>query len=136
MLTVEEDNLPPPDGLLKLYENMDRFDAIGGLYWCKGEQGQPMIYGNPSEMPKDFRPQLPIADAIQPCNGLGMGFTLFKIAMFKKIEKPWFKTMQGLTGTMTQDLYFFERAGRAGFRFACDTRIKVGHLDVNTGEIW
>lgn len=141
LLTVEEDNLPPPDGLLRLVENMDKFDAIGGLYWTKGCGGQPMIYGDVKAMPKDFKPQPPIPDSIQPCNGLGMGFTLFRIAMFKKIEKPWFKTLQEYqpgqgAKLMTQDLFFFEKAGRAGFRFASDNRVKVGHLDVSTGEIW
>ena len=31
ILTIEEDNMPPPDGLLKLYESMDRLDVVGGL---------------------------------------------------------------------------------------------------------
>ena len=83
MLTLEEDNLPPPDGLLKLYENIDKYDAIGGLYWTKGEAGQPMIYGDPNVMPKNFIPQIPKPDTIQPANGLGMGFTLFKLDMFR-----------------------------------------------------
>ena len=29
ILTLEEDNMPPPDGLLKLYESMDKFDVVG-----------------------------------------------------------------------------------------------------------
>lgn len=145
MLTVEEDNLPPPDGLLRLLENMDKYDAIGGLYWTKGDEGQPMIYGSPMAMPKDFRPQKPIPDTIQPCNGLGMGFTLFKISMFKKLKErgvwPLFRTVQDYQygvgmKVMTQDLFFFQQAGQEGFSFACDTRVKVGHLDPNTGEIW
>jgi len=135
MLTLEEDNLPPSDGLLKLYENMDKFDAIGGLYFTKGEGGMPMCYGNPQEMPKNFRPQLPIPDTVQPCNGLGMGFTLFKISMFKKLPKPWFKTVQEGGKSMTQDLFFFEQAGREGYRFASDNRVKVGHMD-GDGTIW
>ena len=84
MLTIESDNLPPPDGLLKLYESMDKFDAVSGLYWTKGEAGQPMIYGRPDEMPKTFMPQLPIAEHGVAVNGLGMGFTLFKITMFQE----------------------------------------------------
>src|SRR5208337_4922267 len=32
VLTIEEDNAPPPDGLVKLYENIDKYDVIGGLY--------------------------------------------------------------------------------------------------------
>jgi hypothetical protein len=33
LLTLEEDNMPPPDGLLKLYESIDEYAAVGGLYW-------------------------------------------------------------------------------------------------------
>lgn len=141
ILTLEHDNMPPPDGLLKLYESIGKFDAVGGLYWTKGELGQPMIYGNPYEMPKNFVPQVPAPNALQECNGLGMGFTLFKLDMFKKLAKPWFKTLQrfdpqkGSEGA-TQDLYFFSNAGREGYRFACDTRVKVGHLSVEDGMIW
>jgi hypothetical protein len=141
VLTIEEDNMPPPDGLLKLYENMDKFDVIGGLYWTKGEGGQPMIYGNPKVIPKNFIPQLPISESLQECNGLGMGFNLFKLEMFRKVPQPWFKTMQEFTPgkgakVCTQDLYFFENAGKMGYKFACDTRIKVGHYSVEEDKIW
>jgi len=94
ILTIETDNCPAPDGLLKLYEAIQDFDAVGGLYWTKGEGGQPMIYGDPKVMPKNFIPQLPLIDSIQECNGLGMGFTLFKMDVFRKVPKPWFKTLQ------------------------------------------
>ena len=143
ILTIEEDNMPPPDGLLKLYENMDDFDVIGGLYWTKGEGGQPMIYGDPKVTPLNFIPQIPISEGIQPANGLGMGFNLFKLDIFKneKILKPWFKTLQEFTPqtgakAYTQDLYFYEKAGKAGCKFACDTRVKVGHYDINMDVVW
>ncbi len=137
MLTVEEDNMPPADGLLKLYESMEKYDVVGGLYWTKGEAGQPMIYGNPKEMPKNFIPQIPQADTIQQANGLGMGFNLFRLSMFRKLTKPWFKTQQeiGKAG-FSQDLYFYNEAGREGYTFACDTRVKVGHYDPNSQMIW
>ena len=66
VLTLEEDNLPPPDGLLKLYENIDDYAAVGGLYWTKGEGGQPMIYGDPHGI-LNFIPQVPVPEAIQEC---------------------------------------------------------------------
>jgi hypothetical protein len=141
ILTLEEDNLPPPDGLIRLYEGMEQFDVVGGLYWTKGEEGQPMIYGDPAVMPKSFAPQMPQHEALQEANGLGMGFNLFKIEMFKKLPKPWFKTMQEyIPGQgmklMTQDLYFYEQAAMHGFRFACDTRVKVGHYDNVNDLVW
>lgn len=140
MLTVEQDNCPPSDGLLKLYEDMDRCDCAAGLYWTKGEAGQPMIYGNPKVFPKNFIPQIPQPDTLQECNGLGMGFNLFKIEMFKKLPSPWFRTVQEITAqgarAYTQDLWFFENAGRQGFKFACDTRVKVGHYDAANKMMW
>jgi hypothetical protein len=143
ILTLEEDNMPPPDGLLKLYESMDKFDVVQGLYWTKGEGGQPMIYGDPKVMPKNFIPQVPQVDTVQECNGLGMGFNLFRSKIFRdpNIPKPWFKTLQEFqpgqgVRCYTQDLYFYENAGKAGYRFACDTRVKVGHFDVQADLIW
>lgn len=143
MLTLEEDNMPPPDGLLKLYESMDKYDAVGGLYWTKGEGGLPMIYGAPGVIPKNFIPQMPVYDTVQQCNGLGMGFTLFKMEIFKnpRIPKPWFKTKQEYksgvgVSSYTQDLYFFENAGREGYKFACDCRVKVGHYDLQNDIVW
>jgi hypothetical protein len=141
VLTLEEDNCPSPDGLLKLYESIQKFDVVGGLYWVKGENGQPMIYGDPGVMPKNYIPQLPQLDTVQECNGLGMGFTLFKLDLFRKVPKPWFKTLQEYAPNQgmrmaTQDLYFFQEASKYGGRFACDTRVRVGHWDNDNQIMW
>jgi hypothetical protein len=141
MLTIEEDNLPPPDGHLKLLESIVDFDAVGGLYWTKGDGGMPMCYGQPSAIPKNFIPWLPPPGTVAQCNGLGMGFTLFRMAMFKKMPKPWFKTVQDFTPgvgakAFTQDLWFFQEAAKFGYRFASDTRCLVGHFDPQTGIVW
>lgn len=142
LLTLEEDNMPPPDGLLKLYENIDKYAIVGGLYWTKGEDGMPMIYGDPKRV-LAFNPQTPQPEMIQECNGLGMGFTLFDMKLFRdeKIPKPWFQTIQSwspVSGSQmgTQDLYFMGNVRRAGYRIASDNRVKVGHLDTQTGIVW
>jgi hypothetical protein len=141
VLTVEEDNLPPTDGLLKLYESIEKgFDCVAGLYWTKGETGQPMIYGDPKVMPRNFIPQIPQPEMLQHCNGLGMGFNLWRIDSFKRklkdMARPWFKTVQERGAQFTQDLWFFNEAAKHGFKVACDTRVKVGHLDVQSGIVW
>lgn len=142
VLTLESDNIIPPDGLLKLYENMEEYDAVGGLYWTKEESGNPLMWGNPKEFPANFIPQLPVEGGIVPVRGLSMGFTLFKLDMFRKVEYPWFKTIQEFspekssTDVIGQDMYFFDKAGKQGFKFAVDCRVLVGHLDESTGIIW
>jgi hypothetical protein len=140
ILTVEEDNLPPSDGLLKLYESIEKgYDCVAGLYWVKGPGGQPMIYGNPNVMPRNFAPQIPLPDALQHCNGTGMGFNLWRIESFQKklkdMPKPWFKTVQEKGSQFTQDLFFFNNAAMHGFKVASDNRVKVGHLD-SDGIVW
>lgn len=149
IMTLEEDNMPPPDGLLKLFESIEggvdgkKYDCVGGLYWTKGPQGQPMIYGDPNVHPRNFVPQVPVVDAVQPANGLGMGFNLFRTKMFtdKRIPKPWFKTIQSYepgVGSQagTQDLYFYGNAGKLGYKFASDNRVKVGHYDIKEDIVW
>jgi hypothetical protein len=143
ILTLEDDNMPPPDGLTRLFEGIDQFDIIGGLYWTKGEAGQPMIFGDPRTPPINFIPQLPLEDQLQPCVGLGMGFTLFKMAIFKdaRVPRPFFKTIQdyspehGIRWT-TQDMHFFVNIYNLGYKVAVDTRIKIGHYDQEKDIIW
>jgi len=136
MLTIEEDNSIPSDALLKLYESMGKFDAVSGLYWTKGVDGQPMCYGDPGTMPKNFVPQPPPVDCVKEYNGLGMGCCLFKLEMFRKMPKPWFKTQQDSGGSATQDLFFFMNAAKYGYRFAVDGRVKVGHWDQASQTMW
>jgi hypothetical protein len=136
LLTLEHDNAPPPDGLVKLLARMEenpQFSAIGGLYWTKGLAGVPQIWGDPKASDLNFRPQPPVAGKLVECCGLGMGFTLFRLKMFKdkKLRKPWFKTTASRDeGTATQDLYFWTDARNHGYRCAVDCDVRVGHLDL------
>lgn len=132
ILTIEEDNLPPADGLLKLYENIGEYDVVGGLYWHKSKDGFPMLFGDPDKDPMDSAPQTPKSGQVQRVNALGMGFNLFKLDMFRKVPEPWFKTVEHSnneegSAQMTQDFYFYRKAGALGFKFACDNKILVGH---------
>lgn len=144
ILTLEADNIIPPDALLMLLESINLgMDVVGSLYWTKGVGGQPMIYGNPGEMPRNFIPQLPQENTLQRCNGLGMGMTLFKLSIFKDqgFQKPFFRTVQDYqpgvgARNYTQDLFFFEMACTLGYKIACDTRVRVGHYDEENDIVW
>lgn len=141
ILTLEHDNTPPQEGVLMLCESMDKhpeLDCIGGLYWTKGMNGVPQIWGDPSDPVLNFRPQVPLVDQVQECNGTGMGFNLWRIKMFKdkKLRRPFFKTIAGKEGVGTQDLYFWTDAKKYGYRCAVDTRVRVGHYDHETKTCW
>lgn len=154
VLTLEDDNLPPPDAHVRLLESIamgSGFDAVSGLYFTKGDLSMPMAYGDPAEYsrtgvlgfaPLDIRRALELGRVV-PVNGIAMGCALWKVEMFRQIEPPWFVTVAdvvpeqgGAVMAMTQDLYFCRRAVQAGKRFAVDTRVRVGHLDTTSGVVY
>lgn len=144
ILTIETDNLPPPDGVLKLLRQMEahpEFSCIGGLYWTKFEHGVPQIWGDPSDPVLNFRPQAPKQGQLVECCGTGLGFNLWRVSMFRDLlargVKPLFKTKASLEeGVGTQDLAFWTEARKYGHRCAIDCGVLVGHLDPSSGFVW
>jgi hypothetical protein len=144
ILTLEHDNAPPPDGVIKLIERMEQhpeFACIGGLYFTKGEGGVAQIWGDPRDVVTNFRPQLPDPNGgLVECCGTGMGFNIFRISMFKddRLKKPWFRTLNGKNGEGlgTQDLVFWGDARKYGYRCAIDCSVRVGHFDVGADFMW
>ena len=70
-----------------------------------------------------------------------MGFNLFKLDIFKDpdLPKPWFKTVQEVSGggaKAIHRIYTFMRSRKAGYKFACDCRVKAGHYDYENELIW
>jgi len=151
IMTIEDDNLVPPDAHIRLLESIEQtgYDAVSGIYFTKGDVGMPMAYGDPDEYRKtgvlEFRPRDVRAALskghLMEVNGIAMGCALWKIQLFKDIPKPWFVTVadyipdKGIQ-CFTQDLNFCEKAKKAGRKFGVDFRVRVGHLDVNTGIVY
>ena len=149
IMTMEDDNIPPPDAHIRLLESIEhgtKWDAVSGIYFTKGELTMPMAYGDPEEYratgildfkPRDIREALKHGHLME-VNGIAMGCALWRMDLFREIPPPWFVTVadvvpgQGIMG-FTQDLYFCRQAKLAGKRFLVDFRVKVAHLDINSG---
>ena len=141
ILTVEHDNVPPPDGVIRLIAAMDKhpeYACIGGLYYTKGEGGVAQIWGDPTDPVLNFRPLPPKAGEVVECCGTGMGFNLWRLSMFKdeRLRRPWFKTLAGREGVGTQDLYFWGDARKHGYRGAIDCDVLVGHYSPAEDIVW
>ena len=142
ILTLEHDNTPPQDGILKLIAAMDEhpeFACIGGLYYTKGEGGVAQIWGDVTDPLVNFRPQPPDPNGgLVECVGTGMGFNLWRLATFKdeRLRKPWFQTIAGGEGVGTQDLFFWADARKYGYRAAIHCGVKVGHYDAGSDFCW
>lgn len=138
ILTMEHDNLPASDAVVKLLDHMEshpEYACIGGLYFLKGPGGVAQIWGDPKDPVLNFRPQPPDPQGgLVECCGTGMGFNLWRMSMFrdKKLRRPWFKTLSGKEGRGigTQDLYFWADARKHGYRCAVACDVKVGHYDL------
>jgi len=148
VFTIESDNIcSTGTEVLRLLAAMDKYpeySAISGLYWTKGEGGVPQIWGDIKDPVQNYRPQVPQAGRVVECYGIGMGFALYRMEMFrelerKKVEKPWFKTLgkdPDDKGVGTQDLYFWGQKARPnGFRCAVDCSTTIGHI-ADDGRIW
>ena len=151
VMTMEDDNIQPPDAHLRLLECIEwgKFDAVSGIYFTKGDVGMPMAYGDPEEFrktgnlefkPRDVRAALANGNVME-VNGIAMGCSLYRMELFRELPPPWFVTVADVIPGMgarcfTQDLHFCERAKRVGKRFAVDFRVRVGHMDVNTGQVF
>ena len=134
--TLEHDNLVPCDGLLKLIERMEahpELSAISGVYWTKGYNSVCQRWGACDDPVLNYRPQPPPPPGeLGECCGIGMGFALWRMSMFKdrRIERPIFKTLASKEeGMGTQDLSFWTKARKLGYRCAVDAGVLVGHLD-------
>jgi len=152
VMTMETDNIQPPDAQIRLLESIEEFglDGVSGIYFTKGEVNMPMCYGDPEHYrqtgelefrPRDIRAALATGNRVVECNGVAMGCSLYRLDLFKQIEPPWFVTVndivegKGVQG-FTQDLFFCEKAKRAGKRFGVDLRVRVGHLDFASGVVY
>lgn len=150
VMTLEDDNIQPPDAHIRLLESIEMgLDAVSGIYFTKGELNEPMAYGDPEHYartgelefrPRDIRQSL-AQGTVMEVNGIAMGCSLYRMELFRQIEAPWFVTLADWkhgegAKAFTQDLYFCERAKRAGKRFGVDMRVKVGHMDINTGIVY
>lgn len=142
ILTLEHDNMPPPDGVLKLIKDLEEhphLDSVGGLYYTKGEMGVAQIWGDKNDPQINFRPQVPTGGLVE-CYGTGMGFNLWRMKMFKDkdLPRPLFKTLTGIEGQGmgTQDLQFWSNAQKLGYRCAIDCSVKVGHFDAENDILY
>jgi hypothetical protein len=142
VLTIEHDNMPPPDGVIKLIARLEQnphLACVGGLYFTKGFGGVPQIWGDINDPVQNYRPQAPVPGQLVECWGTGMGFNLWRMEMFKdkRFPKPMFKTKCSKEeGVGTQDLAFWAEARKLGYRCAIDCDVLVGHFDHAADKVW
>ena len=89
LLFVDDDVLPPPDGLAKmitLWKSDPKYKVISGMYWSKSRPSFPLIFKEGLE--GSFW-DWTTSDLIQ-CDSGGAGFLFIDAQYLKSLSKPWF----------------------------------------------
>lgn len=139
---IDEDVTPPPHALRQLIFQMEHHPdawAIGGVVCHKAKPTSPMIFrGNGNGPYWDWK----LGEFFE-VSGIGMGCTLLRVEPFKTLEKPWFKTVDNMEAfwdgipkaeVWTEDLYWCDKAIKAGGKVYADTSILCDHWDLATGQ--
>lgn len=79
------------DSTMKLTDLADQGnDIVAGVCYSKQIPPQPILFkGRGTGSFKDWK----VGDILYNLDGVGMGLTLIRTNIFRKIKKPWFKTI-------------------------------------------
>jgi hypothetical protein len=133
---LDDDVIVPPNVFTQLYSH--KKDIVSALYTTKGKPSYPLIF---KKRCGGVHNTWKMGDLVKVW-GCGMGATLINMRVFRegKITKPYFKTRKleaeqdpetkrWSIGGGTEDLYFLEKAGGAGYETYVDTSIQCMHFD-------
>lgn len=133
---LDDDVLCPADVILRLDRLMDDndFDLIGGCYWSKTPHPQPLMWRGFMEAPyMDWS----VGEVVE-VDWTGMGAMLINVESLQKIPQPWFSTEYRLfdeairnNRNLTEDIFFYSQAKKAGMKIWVDTAIQCEHQDRN-----
>lgn len=128
-MSIDNDMVFPSSGILRLLD-ADK-DIVGANYNQRttGLSGNELI--STVKFADDFGKLItkPIPKQLFKCWSLGLGFTLIKTSVFKKLKKPYFRDFESPEGEHhTEDVEFFAKCQEAGFNVWCNPTIEVGHI--------
>lgn len=138
---LDDDVIAPADSFLKMWRHQK--DIINGVYWSKSNPPMPLLFRGHLDMPYL---NWHVGDLIE-IDAAGNGLTLVKTDVYRtiseKIGGPWYSTEYGsFPGVKqtpynnTEDLYFYWKAKKAGFKVWADTSIQAHHFDKNNNVMY
>lgn len=130
VLFIDDDMAFRSDALKQLIQH--NVDIVTGLYLSRAYPHTPLIFEG-----EDDDGAFPIyldESGLVPITAAGLGFILIKTDVFKVMEKPWVRLGELNPQEWCDDIGFFIRVRKAGFKMFCDTNCQLGHM--GTMIIW
>lgn len=130
MLWIDSDISWTPKQAFHLYQS--EYDIVSGVYSLA--DGKAVINGLNDESSEFIKGKLIKKEPFE-VGSTGFGFVCIKSGVFESLKKPWFvldthdEVVNGETYTFNygEDISFFRKATRAGFKVMIDPRVKVVH---------
>lgn len=134
ILFIDDDVILPSNCFNKLvYWAKKGHDVVSGVYYSKQIPPQPLIFKGRGN---GYFSNWKVGDLIDDADGIGMGITLIKTEIFKKLSKPWYKSVvnkkeKGVDQLFSIDesLYFCDKLKNDGIKILVDTGIQGIHFD-------
>ena len=133
VLLIDDDMAYKSNALNQLLEH--DVDIVSGLYLMRGYPHQPLIFGEADENGACTHAYL-FGDEprLKEVVAAGLGFCLINMNIFKALKKPWIRLGELNNEEWCDDLGFFNRVRKAGFKIFCDTECRLGHM--GTMIVW
>ena len=128
---LEWDTVPGPTSQYDIVENLlahmeadENLGIVGAVYYHRGGGCRAVVMQHGEQGGYRWIRDDEITGGLQEVAVQGGGCMLLRMSMFDKLAGPWFEPEFDL-GT---DIQICKKADEAGFKVACDTSIKVGHV--------
>lgn len=131
LLMVDSDTVLPQDALDNMLEH-DADVCLGYYQHKRGKEGMTCLwkFGNWTSkyMGNELRALHAMGTDKIRVQGGGMGCTLIRTSILKKLPKPWFRWVVRPDGSETgEDVYFCNLCKEHGIEIYADTRVACGH---------
>ena len=130
LMFIDADMILPPNTIDELIDM--NLPIVSALYFTKGKPYLPVarIKKNEDDEDHKFLEDFEFNEIIKVA-GTGFGCILIKAEVFQKIEYPYFKfewkELNGKLQQVAEDLYFCDKARKAGYETYLNTGIVCGH---------
>lgn len=126
ILFLDDDLAFPANSLHKLLAHDE--DVVTGLYLLRNYPHYPVAFAKAFPDGKcEFMLLTPDRVGLVPVVNCGLGFVLIKIEVFKKLKEPWITLGEIDRDNWCDDVVFFNKVRKAGFKLYCDTDTRAGH---------
>jgi hypothetical protein len=128
ILFIDDDQAFGVESINKILAHADK-DVVSGLYLMRNYPHYPVAFDEAHDGGECKHLFLtPEMSGLVEVVNCGFGFVLIQTRVFQALEKPWVRLGEIEKDGWCDDVGFFNRVRKAGFRIFCDLNIPIGHF--------